>query len=98
MAEINLDTRCMILSLPTIYLGIPLGVNPRRKEAWVLILDRIKKKLNSWNLKLLSIAGRLTLIKVVLNNLPIYYLGLFKMPKQVMRKIISLQSRFSLGC
>ena len=34
------------------------------------------------------------LIKVVLNNLPMYYLGIFKMPKRVMQKIISLQSRF----
>lgn len=48
-------------------------------------------------MKLLSRAGRLTLIKYVLDNLPIYYLGHFKMPKQVVRKIISIQSRFFWG-
>ena len=34
------------------------------------------------------------LIKTVLNSLPNYYLGLFKMPKSMAKKIISLQARF----
>ena len=46
---------------------------------------------------MLSRVGRLSLIKSVLNNLPIYYPEVFKMPKQVARKIISLQNRFFWG-
>lgn len=34
------------------------------------------------------------LIKAVLNNLPIYYLGLFTIPKKVDSKIIKMQRNF----
>lgn len=87
----------MVSSLPTTYLGIPLGANPRKVDTWNPIINRIKKKLSGWKINLLSRAGRLTLIKAVLNNLPMYYLGIFKMPKLVAKKIISLQSKFLWG-
>ena len=47
--------------------------------------------------KLLSKAGRLTLIKFFLINLNLFYLSLFKMPKGVAKKIIALQSNFFWG-
>ena len=51
-----------------------------------------------WKSKTLSRAGRLTLIKVMLNNLPMYYLNLIKIPKNVAKKIIQLQRNiFWLG-
>ena len=65
---------CSISSLPIKYLGIPLGANPRSVETWRPVIDKIKKKLCGWKRKILSRAGRLTLIKSVINNLPIYYL------------------------
>ena len=34
-------------------------------------------------------------MKNVLNNLPIYYMGMFKMPKEIVKKIISLQRNVS---
>ena len=51
----------------------------------------------TWRANLLSKAGRLVLIKTVLNSLPLYYLGQFTMPKVVAKKIISLQSKFLCG-
>ena len=39
-------------------------------------------------------AERLILIKAVINNLPNYYLGLFKIPNSVPKKIIQLQRNF----
>ena len=74
---------CLLSSLPIIYLGIPLGANPQRVSTWRPIVDKIEKKLSGWRANLLSKAGRLVLIKMVLNSLPIYYLGLFKMPKTI---------------
>ena len=47
-----------------------------------------------WKCKFLSKPGRLVHIKLVLNSLPLYYLGLLKMPKVVARKIIALRSQF----
>ena len=85
------ELKCSVLSLPVRYLGIPLGANPKRVETWQPIISKIKKKLSGWKINVLSKAGKLTLIKSVLNNLPIYYLGLFKLPKTVAKEIISIQ-------
>ena len=46
---------------------------------------------------MLSQTGRLVLIKIVINSLPMYYLGLIQISKAVAQKIISLQSRFFWG-
>ena len=86
--------RCLVSSLPIKYLGIPLGANPKRLEMWKPIISNIEKKLSGWKSILLSKASILVIIKVVLNNLPLYYLELFQMPKYVTKKIISLQSKF----
>ena len=79
------------------YLGIPLGANPKRIETWKPIIDRIEKKLSTWKGRILSKASRLVLIKSVLNSLPLYYLGLFKMPSEVAKKIVSVQRKFFWG-
>lgn len=54
-------------------------------------------KLASWKLKTLSKAGRLTLIKIVINSLPVYYMSLFRMPKTIALEIVKLQHRFFWG-
>ena len=76
---------CISKKLPFNFLGMPLGANPKRKSTWSPIVDKVRKKLSSWKRKLLSFAGRLTLIKSVLSNLPIYFLSIFKMPKGIVK-------------
>lgn len=61
------------------------------------MLDKVRSRLASWKRKLLSYAGRLTLIKFVLASLPVYYLSLFKMPDGVARVIERLQASFLWG-
>ncbi|XP_028115369.1 uncharacterized protein LOC114313204 [Camellia sinensis] len=50
--------------LPITYMGMPLGVNPRRKSTWNPVIEKVKNKLASWKRKMLSFAGRLTLLKL----------------------------------
>nr|XP_029145202.1 uncharacterized protein LOC114924525 [Arachis hypogaea] len=85
---------CKVASLPVKYLGIQLGANPRLVKTWKPIIDKVEQKLSVWKSKTLSRAGKLVLIKSVLNSLPVYYLSLYKMPKAVAEKLISLQRRF----
>ncbi|XP_025678637.1 uncharacterized protein [Arachis hypogaea] len=85
---------CKEATLPVRYLGIPLGANPRMVKTWKPIIDKVEEKLSLWKSKVLNKAEKLVLIKAVLNNLPVYYLSLYKMPKAVMEKLISLQRRF----
>ena len=85
---------CLEVSLPITYLGIPLGANPKRLHTWQPVIDKIRKMLSGWKVNALSKASWLVLIKSVLNNLSMYYLGLFTMPKAVAKEIISMQRRF----
>ncbi|XP_028123599.1 uncharacterized protein LOC114320724 [Camellia sinensis] len=79
------------------YLGLSLGANPNREASWKLVLDKVRSRLTGWKRRLLSFAGRLTLIKVVTSSLPVYYLSLFKIPVGVAREFEKLQARFLWG-
>ena len=86
---------CLVELLTIRYLGVPLGANPKKINTWKPILDKIERKLSCWKSSLLSKARRLVIIKAVLNNLSVYYLSLFQMPKTfAKKKIISMHSRF----
>nr|XP_025662026.1 uncharacterized protein LOC112757684 [Arachis hypogaea] len=85
---------CKEGTLPVKYLGVPLGANPRLVKTWKPIIDKVEEKLSLWKAKVLNKAEKLVLIKSVLNSLPVYYLSLYKMPKAIAEKLISLQRRF----
>ncbi|XP_016195831.1 uncharacterized protein LOC107636871 [Arachis ipaensis] len=55
---------------------------------------KVEEKLNLWKAKTINKAGKLVLIKSVLNSLPVYYLSLYKMLRAIVDKLISLQRRF----
>ncbi|XP_072062309.1 uncharacterized protein [Arachis hypogaea] len=76
------------------YLGVPLRANPRLVKTWKPIIDKVEEKLSLWKSKVLNKAGKLVLIKSVLNSLTVYYLSLYKMLKAIAEKLISLQRRF----
>ncbi|GJV14423.1 putative RNA-directed DNA polymerase, eukaryota, reverse transcriptase zinc-binding domain protein, partial [Tanacetum coccineum] len=82
---------CLSSSLPLTYLGLPIGSNMNRVASWKMLLDRFKNKLSGWKASLLSIGGRLTLIKSVLGSLGIYYMSIFKAPETVFKILESLR-------
>jgi len=85
---------CKLVQLPITYLGVPLGANMRKAASWQPVITKIKQRLATWRANCLSRAGKLVLIKAVLNSLPIYFLSLFKMPRKVANEIIRIQKRF----
>ncbi|GKB38833.1 RNA-directed DNA polymerase, eukaryota, reverse transcriptase zinc-binding domain protein, partial [Tanacetum coccineum] len=56
---------------PFTYLGMPIGENMRRVNAWNTMVEKFKMKLGDWKAKTLSLWGRLTLVKSVLGSLPL---------------------------
>ncbi|GKC07647.1 RNA-directed DNA polymerase, eukaryota, reverse transcriptase zinc-binding domain protein, partial [Tanacetum coccineum] len=88
---------CLILKLPFSYLGSIVGDNMARQQAWGGIVDRVKKKLSNWKMKMLSIGGRLTLVKSVLGSLPIYNFSIFKVPKCVLNELEGIRRKFFNG-
>ncbi|GJR70644.1 RNA-directed DNA polymerase, eukaryota, reverse transcriptase zinc-binding domain protein [Tanacetum coccineum] len=60
---------CMAGDVPFNYLGLPIGSNMKSIASWKTLVDRFHMRLSSWKANLLSIGGRLTLIKSVLGSL-----------------------------
>lgn len=85
---------CRLGSFPFDYLGVSVGANMNRINGWRKVVDVFEARLSSWKAKLLSIGGRLTLIKSVLHSLPIYFFSLYKAPVGVIEKLESLMKRF----
>ncbi|KAI8001047.1 (-)-germacrene D synthase, partial [Camellia lanceoleosa] len=94
LQEFASSLNCLYQKLPLKYLGLPLGANPSRRSTWKPVLDKFKQKLSTWKRRLLSFAGRLTLIKSVMSNLPLYYLSLLRIPAGVAKEIKRMKSTF----
>ncbi|XP_071718269.1 uncharacterized protein [Rutidosis leptorrhynchoides] len=71
---------CLAEKLPFIYLGLPIGTKMNKLNSWNPIIEKFKKRLSDWNKGSLSFGGRLTLVKSVLNSLPLYYFSLYRAP------------------
>ncbi|GJV82638.1 hypothetical protein Tco_1522536, partial [Tanacetum coccineum] len=56
---------CLVLKTPFTYLGTKVGENMHRKHAWNEVVEKVLSRLSRWKLKTLSIGGRFTLLKVV---------------------------------
>ena len=54
---------CGLMTFPLVYLGIPLGANPRRGRMWDPIIRTCERKLAKWQQKHISMGGRVTLFK-----------------------------------
>ena len=85
---------CQLVQLPCTYLGVPLGANMKKLSSWQPVIDRVQSRLNNWKGTCISRAGRVILIKAVLQSLPLYYLSLFKLPIKVAQEINKIQRRF----
>nr|GEY13678.1 hypothetical protein [Tanacetum cinerariifolium] len=78
-------------------LGLPIGSNMSRCSNWFLLIDRFQKRLSNWKAKTLSIGGRITLTKVVLGSLGVYFFFTFKAPKSITKKLESIRRNFFWG-
>jgi len=81
---------CKHMKIPFVYLGMPIGGNPRLKQFWQPMIEK-------WKGKLISMVGHVCLIKFVLSTLPLYYLSFYKLPKCVSNKLVKIQRNFLWG-
>ncbi|KAJ0511446.1 putative RNA-directed DNA polymerase [Helianthus annuus] len=99
--EENLDLanllNCNPGALPFIYLGLKVGANMNLVNNWTPVIDTFSSRLSLWKASTLSIGGRTTLIKSVLDSLPLYYFSLFQAPNTVLNKLEKLRRDFLWG-
>ncbi|KAL0010115.1 hypothetical protein SO802_005223 [Lithocarpus litseifolius] len=79
------------------YFGLPSLVGRKKKESFNFIKEKIWKKLQGWEGKLLSQAGREILIKAVIQAIPTYTMGCFKIPLGLCHEIESMVKKFWWG-
>jgi hypothetical protein len=83
-----------ISNFPGKYLGLPLHTLKLRRVDVQLLLDKIGSRIPGWKGKLLSTAGRETLVKSVLTAQPIYRLTVFPMQKWLFKQIGRMRRSF----
>lgn len=88
---------CKLMAIPFLYLGLPVGANPRSLATWQPVIDKVKKRLSTWHQQQLSFGGRVCLIKSVLTAIPLYYLSMFRAPSKVITMLNSIQRNFLWG-
>ncbi|KAM0069892.1 putative RNA-directed DNA polymerase [Helianthus debilis subsp. tardiflorus] len=88
---------CKSDSLPFKYLGLKVGANMNRVSNWQPVFDIFRSRLAKWKSNLLSIGGRVVIIKSVLESLPTYYFSLYKAPKKVIADLEAMIKNFLWG-
>ena len=83
--------------LPSKYLVVPLADSTIIQISWKELLDKIKKKLSQWTFRALNLPSRLTLVKLVLQAMPLYLFSMLVAPKYVIKQIRNIQRTFLWG-
>ena len=79
------------------YLGLPSFVGKGKKASFNYIKEKIWRKLQGWEGKLLSQARREVLLKSVIQAIPTYSMGCFKLPIDLCNEIEALIKKIWWG-
>ena len=66
---------CKVGTLPSTYLGLPLGAPHKSMVVWDGVEERMRKRLALWKRQFISKGGRITLIQSTLVSMPIYLIS-----------------------
>jgi hypothetical protein len=74
-------------SLPFSYLGVPMFKGKPKTIHLQPIADKIRMKLSAWKASLLSIAGRVQLVKAVIQSMLMYIISLYSWPAALIKDL-----------
>jgi hypothetical protein len=74
-------------ALPFNYLGAPIFKGKPKVIHFQPIADKIKSKLASWKASLLSMAGRVQMVKSVINNMLLHTMAVYSWPISLLKEI-----------
>ena len=76
------------------YLGLPLTLRQNKPSLWLEVISKIKEKIASWGGNWLTKAGKLIMIKSIMEALPIYQSSVLLAPKAIIDQISKLIQDF----
>jgi hypothetical protein len=76
------------------YLDFVLKPNDYLFKDWLCLFSKIQKRISFWAHQWLSRGGRLVLLNVVLNSIPVYWESIEKIQKGILHKIRELCFQF----
>lgn len=85
------------ISTPGNYLGLPMQIGRRKKNAFKFLSDRISQKLQSWGHKAISKGGKLVLLKTAAQTIPNFWMNLFLIPADICNGIQRQMNSFWWG-
>ena len=92
--DLALDFGCKVGSLPSTYLGLPLGALFKSVTMWDGVEERFRRRLAMWKRQYISKGGRTTLIRSPLLNLPIYFMSLLCLSSLARQRLEQIQRDF----
>ena len=69
------------------YLGLPSTIEQNKNSNFSYVKERIHKRINRWNKRLLSRAGNEVLLKTVVQAIPLYVMSVFLLPSSLCNDI-----------
>lgn len=88
---------CRSGTMPTTFLGLPIGINMRSRKPWKILIEKFKKRMRNWKVKTLSFGGRHTLVCNVLGSLGTFMFSLYKAPSGIIKVLEGLRRHFFWG-
>jgi mannosylglycoprotein endo-beta-mannosidase len=72
---------CSTGEWPIKYLGVLVASTKLHVIDWLLVDEKLMKRLDGWKGSTLSFGGRLVLINSCLSSIPTYYMSMYLLPK-----------------
>lgn len=88
---------CEIGEWPFSYLGVTIGLSPKKILFWEPLLNKVDSRLASWRCSNLNMAGRAVLLKAFIDSLPSYRFNIFTIPIGVCQKLGAIRRSFIWG-
>lgn len=79
------------------YLGLPEQFNKKKKDMFSYIKQNVMSKIDGWQNRFLTHAGKEVLIKSVASAMPVFTMNSYKLPMEVCSELESLFSKFRWG-
>ena len=81
-------------TLTSRYLGLPVYMGRSKKSVFAYLKERVWKRIKGWKEKLLSKAGKETLIKAVAQSIPSYAMSCFDLTKSLCDEMRGMICRY----